>query len=81
MQILPVQQDPMEDEVSFWKHRPLTGWIQVLSGNRVVVGIIIVFINTWCSAYIVQAYVRTSTGTNALNITINIKNWLAVLTP
>jgi len=32
VQILPVQQDPMEDEVSFWKHRPLTGWIQVLSG-------------------------------------------------
>jgi len=32
VQILPVQQDPREEEVSLWKQRPLTGWIQVLSG-------------------------------------------------
>merc|ERR1719290_738960 len=32
VQILPEQQDPRDCLVSVWKHRPLTGWIQELSG-------------------------------------------------
>ena len=83
VQILPVQQDPRDDEVSFWKQRPLTGWIQVLSDEKGGGYLLVftVFINTWGCAHIIQADIRTSAVTQALNIKLNTGQYWGVLTP